>query len=259
MKRALITGASSGFGKEFAYQLAALGYDLFLVARRKAELEKIQSEIVQKYSVDVKISKKDLLLKEDIQTLIKEVGVCELLVNCAGFGFMSDFQDNFDEKEEDMIQLNIRALHLLNKKIGKEMIKAGSGGIINVSSISGFQPVPYFSLYAATKAFVLNYSIGINQELKNHSIHVMALCPGFAETGFYTTEEIKNLKRKTYNIPIFMDIKTIVKKALHAYFRKKVVYVPGIANKIVISSNKFLPRNLKVLLIGKIFKYLKPD
>lgn len=257
MKTALVTGASSGIGKEFAYQLAERGYNLILVARRADLLLAIKKDLSQKFSAEVHVLPHDLLLESHLRALVDEVKECDLLVNCAGFGFMGDFCESDIGKEQDMIALNIKALHFLTKTLGERMAKKGSGGIINVASIAAFQPVPYFSAYAGTKAFVLSYSLGISQELKKQGIHVMVLCPGFASTEFYTQEEINDLKKKTMNLPLFMSPEIIVRKGLKAFFNKNNYYIPGFFNRLVVYINEFTPRVIAMPLTATIFKFLK--
>lgn len=256
MAIAVVTGASSGFGKEFAYQLAEKGYNLHLVARGKDKLEEIKTDISNKYNVEIKISIKDLTEKADVISLVQGVKECDLLINCAGFGFMCDFTTGDLSDEQDMIELNIKSLHYLTKEIGKMMVENKSGGIINVASISAFQPVPYFSVYAATKAFVLNYSLGINKELKKHGIHVMAICPGFAATGFYNKEQLNDLRKKTFKLPIFIEPHVIVRKGIRAFLKKKRFYIPGFINRIVVGMNCAIPRGIATSITANIFKYL---
>src|SRR6266487_2899684 len=170
-RKALVTGASSGIGEEFARQLANKGYDLVLVARRKDRLEKIAAELVTPESV---ISVEKRLGQGDI----------DLLVNNAGFGTRVEFATMPIHRELEELDLNIKALVRLTHAALGNMVQRKRGNIINVGSTGSFQPVPYMSTYAATKAFVLHFSEGVHEEVKKHGVTVTCLCPGYVLTEF---------------------------------------------------------------------------
>ncbi len=188
MKTALITGASSGIGKELARIHASNGGNVVLVARRGAELESLRSELEDKYKVDVSIFQQDLSKEGAAKTVYefcKEKNIeIEYLMNNAGFGGHGNFVDRPLEKDVEMIHLNIQALVELSHLFLQDMKKHKSGKILNTASTAGYLPGPLQATYFATKAFVVSFTKGISHELKPHGITVTALCPGPVKTEF---------------------------------------------------------------------------
>jgi short-subunit dehydrogenase len=188
MKTALITGASSGIGKELAIIHASKGGNLVLVARRVEELELLKSKLEDKYKVEVSIFQQDLSKQDSAKSVY---GFCkqnnieiEYLMNNAGFGGHGNFVDRPMEKDVEMIHLNIQSLVELSHLFLQDMKKRKSGKILNTASTAGFLPGPLQATYFATKAFVVSFSKGISHELKPHGISVTALCPGPVKTEF---------------------------------------------------------------------------
>ena len=182
--KALVTGASSGIGRDMAKYLAKKGYDLILVARRQNLLEEIKSEI---NNVNVEIEVMDISNKENCEFLFKKYPSIDILINNAGFGKFGEFKDIDLETEINMINTNIIAVHILTKLYLQEMVKRDRGYILNVSSIAGILPGgPLMATYYATKAYVVSFTRGIMQELKekNSNVHICALCPGPVKTNF---------------------------------------------------------------------------
>jgi short-subunit dehydrogenase len=188
MKTALITGASSGIGKELARIHASKGGNVVLVARRGAELESLRSELEDKYRVDVSIFQQDLTKEsaaKNVHVFCKEKNIeIEYLMNNAGFGGHGNFVDRPLEKDVEMIHLNIQALVELSHLFLQDMKKRKSGKILNTASTAGYLPGPLQATYFATKAFVVSFTKGISHELKPHGITVTALCPGPVKTEF---------------------------------------------------------------------------
>ena len=188
MKTALITGASSGIGKELARIHASKGGNVVLVARRGAELESLRSELEDKYRVDVSIFQQDLTKEsaaKNVYEFCKEKNIeIEYLMNNAGFGGHGKFVDRPLEKDVEMIHLNIQALVELSHLFLQDMKKRKSGKILNTASTAGYLPGPLQATYFATKAFVVSFTKGISHELKPHGITVTALCPGPVKTEF---------------------------------------------------------------------------
>ena len=168
MKYALVTGASSGIGKEMAYLLAEEKYDLILVARREKLLNEVRDDIVHKYGVDVHVLSIDVSLgyKDIYDYCINRKIVVDILINNAGFGYYGRCLEADEKVYEKMIDLNNKALVALCQLFGKDMAKRHKGHILNVASVAGFMPGPYMSVYYASKAFALNYTLGLRQELK---------------------------------------------------------------------------------------------
>lgn len=185
---ALITGASSGIGKELAIIHASKKRDLVLVARRTEELNSLKEELVNKYGVNVMVLPMDLMEKNSARKVfdyLKENNIeVEYLINNAGLGGYGNFHERDLKKELDMIQLNITSLTELTHLILPEMVKRKTGKILNTASSAGFLPGPLQSVYYATKAYVVSFSQGISQELKNTGVTVSALCPGPVRTEF---------------------------------------------------------------------------
>ncbi len=196
MKTALITGASSGFGKEFAKIFAKDGYNLVITARSTDRLEKIKTQIEMEYGVDVFVVTKDLSLPsapQEIFDFTQQKGVhIDVLVNNAGFGDLGDFAKSDLSRQQQMIDLNISALVKLTHLYLPAMLAKKDGKILNVASVAAFAPGPGMSVYYASKAFVLSFSDALSTELKGTGVTVTALCPGPVNTGFAAAAGFKN-------------------------------------------------------------------
>lgn len=192
MKYILITGASSGIGYEMANELAARGLNLILVARTEAKLQQIQSELINKYGILVQYFATDLSDVNAAKNLYQKVKDENLLVthlvNNAGVGNYGNFTETPLEEELSMIQLNISSLVVLTKLFTQDMVKRKSGRIMNIASLVAFLPMPYFSVYSATKAFVKAFSETLAAELEGTGVIVSSLYPGTVDTGFTTPE-----------------------------------------------------------------------
>lgn len=187
-KIALITGASSGIGKETAFEFAKNKYNLIIVARRLENLNNIKQEIEELHQVNVYVFSMDLSKLDSAEQLFKKVNDAKLkvnvLINNAGFGIYKKFEDSNIEKEEQMLLLNMVTLTKLTKLFIPNMIKKGSGNIINIASTAAYQPVPSLATYAATKAYVMSFSQAIAFELKDKNIVVTVICPGATQSEF---------------------------------------------------------------------------
>jgi hypothetical protein len=240
---ALITGASSGIGLEFAKVFAQNGYDLVLVARSTDKLQKLASELK---NVKTQIISKDLSLptspKEVYDELEAKGILVEVLVNNAGFGDYGFFHETDWSKQAQMIDLNMRALTELTYLFGKKMVARKSGKILQVASSAAFQPGPLMSVYYATKHYVLAFSEGIANEWKDFGVTVTILCPGPTESGFQAgaaMEESKLVKGK--KMPTSADVAKYGYKAL---MRGTVVAVHGMVNWLLAMSVRFVPRGM---------------
>jgi len=185
---ALITGASSGIGKEFAYQLAAVGMNLVLVARREELLDNLADELRHLYRVKILPIAQDLSQADAITTIKIRLAANEvklrLLCNNAAFGHWGRFEDTSEKIYDEMVRVNIVAMVSMCHQFLPELASFPSSAIINVSSPAAFQPVPYMAVYAATKAFVHSFSLAIYEEWRNRGILVQTLVPGPTETEF---------------------------------------------------------------------------
>lgn len=196
MKTALITGASSGFGRHFATLFAQDGYNLVLVARSTDKLNQIKTELEMLYGIDVFVITMDLSAQDSAEkifaaTQAKGISV-DILVNNAGFGDLGDFRHSSLEKQQQMINLNVLTLTKLCHIYLPYMVENKWGKILNVASVAAFAPGPGMSVYYATKAFVLSFSDALATELKGTGVTVTALCPGPVNTGFAAAAGFKN-------------------------------------------------------------------
>ncbi len=187
--RALITGASSGIGRDMARILAEKGFDLILVGRNTERLNLLKAEL----NTNVKLVEMDLSDPENCITLHYENPNIDLLINNAGFGDYGDFALTNLEKELNMINTNITAYHILTKLYLIDMKKINHGHILNVASIAGFMPGPLMSTYYATKSYVVRLSEGIREELKREKskVKISILCPGPVDTNFNNTANVR--------------------------------------------------------------------
>ncbi|HIT91111.1 MAG TPA: SDR family oxidoreductase [Candidatus Merdenecus merdavium] len=253
-KTALITGASSGLGLEFAKIYAKQGYHLVLVARNEGKLYSLKSELEKKYQATVHVFAKDLSLDDSpfdvFDYVLEHHIVIDTLINNAGFGDFGTFAHSDLQKQTDMVHVNVLTLMQLCHLFLKPMIQRGNGNIINMCSIAGFQPGAMMSTYYATKAFVLSFSEAISVELKGTGVSVMALCPGPTKTGFEEKADLgmsglfKNIKNST--------AKEVAEFGYKKMKKKKVVAVHGINNKIIVFGSKILPRKVVRNLVYKI-------
>lgn len=245
--KALITGASSGIGKSFAYELAKKNIDLILVARREENLQQITQEIQDKFHVKVNYVSLDITNLENVEKLIQENQDIDILINNAGFGDSGNFLDTDLDKELKMIDLNIKSLHFLTKKYLQIFSQKNYGYILNVSSLAAFQSGPKMATYYATKAYVLHLSEAINYELKKakKQISITTLCPGPVNTEFNKVANVKfHLKE--------LDPNKVAKKAIIAMFKRKNIIIPSFIEKIGIFFQRFIPRRISLSVVNKI-------
>jgi len=227
---ALVTGASSGIGAEFARLLAARGMHLVLVARRKDRLETLAEELHTRHGTLTEILPFDLADPDSPAELVEEVRrrdrTIELLINNAGFAVVGDVASSSLDEVRKMLQVNIAALTELTYLLLPGMLERRHGAIINMSSVAGFQPVAYMGAYAASKAYVLHFSEALWAELRETGVTVMALCPGVTKTEFFDVAGVSGwLKKQRSHSP-----ERVVRKALKALEKKRSHAVPGIGN-----------------------------
>ncbi len=249
-KTTLITGASSGIGKELAYVYAKNNYDLVLVDRCKENLKKIKQEIEEKSSIKVEIFFMDLSELESADKLYEEVEKknieIEILINNAGFGVYGDFINSGLEEDEGMILLNILTLTKLCKLIAKDMKERKRGNIVNVASTGAFHAVPGLAVYAATKAYILNFSEAIAFELKRYNIFVTTICPGPTKTKFADTAGMSENPFK--NAPTAQELAEFIYKSV---FIRRVCAIHGLKNNLLIFFLRFVPKKLIAAIAKK--------
>lgn len=235
--KALITGASSGIGRDMSRVLAEKGCDLVLVARSKDKLEEIQDELITKYNSKVKIVEMDLSNIDNCKKLYEDNQDIDLLINNAGFGDCGDFTKTSLDKELNMIDTNIKAYHILMKLYLTDMKKNDRGHILNVASIAGFMPGPLMATYYATKSYVVRLSEGVREELKKDksNVKISVLCPGPVDTNF----------NKVANVIFSLKEANSYDVAKYAINHLNKFYiVPGIGVKIARVGVRFIPTNL---------------
>lgn len=238
--KALITGASSGIGREFAKNLSKEGYDLIIVSRDEENLNKLKSEL----NTNVRVIAMDLSDINNCKLLYENVKDedIDLLINNAGFGLFGNFDELDLEKQLNMVDLNVKSVHVLTNLFLKDMIKKDSGKILNVASIAGVMPAgPLMATYYATKAYVLSLTEAIGEELRRRksSVKIYALCPGPVNTNF------NNVAGVQFNIKP-LSAEYVSKYALKKINGKKNVIIPGFINKLVYLSSKIVPNGILV-------------
>ena len=245
--KALITGASSGIGREIALYLSDLGYDIIVVARNELALRDLQREVKTK----VEVISMDLTDRENVWKLheMYKREPIEVLVNDAGFGVHGPVTETDLEKDLDLIDLNITAVHMLTKLFLKDMKKRNLGYILNVSSISGFLSGPLMAEYYASKNFVLSYTKAIKAELKKEGseVHISCLCPGPTKTNFNKTAKVE-FKVKPYSAEY------VAEYGVNKMFEEKTVIVPGFKMKFVHLASKIFPSILTTNVAYEIQK-----
>ena len=235
--KVLITGASSGIGKDMARVMAKKADELVLVARNVEKLEEIKKELEK--DVKIEILSKDLSIEENCKEIHNQVQNVDILINNAGFGDCGNFTKTSLEKDINMIKTNIIAYHILTKLYLTDMKEKNSGKILNVASIAGFMPGPLMATYYATKNYVVKLSEAIREEIKKeHSkVQISILCPGPVETNFNKVANVDFHLREANS----MDV---AKYAIRKLEKGKFYIVPGIDVKIAKFGAKILPTNI---------------
>lgn len=253
-KWALVTGASSGIGAEFARQLAARGMHLVLVARRKELLDELATELHAKHATRCEVVACDLSQPGETASLVAKLdrrGVSvELLVNNAGFGIVGEVDDSDVDRLLEMIRLNVAAVTELTYRLLPAMLQNGHGAIVNLSSLSGFQPVAYMPVYAATKAFVLHFSEALAEEVRSRGITVLAVCPGVTRTAFFDAAGAPGWLQKHRS----HSAERVVRTALWALERRRQVIVIGWWNFLLTLIVRLTPRRRVVKESTRFFR-----
>ena len=246
MPTALITGASAGIGAAFARELASRQTNLFLVARSEEKLQQLAQQLQAQYKIRVDFLVQDLTAPAAAKAVFDAVTqkglTIDLLINNAGFGEYGSFAELDGELQVKMVQLNILALVDLTHQFLPGMQQRRSGSIINMASTAAFQPMPYFSVYAASKAFVLSFSEALWAENRSYGVHVLAVCPGPTETNFFQEagfpQSLADVAAQNYT-----PSEVVVREALQALKKEQSTVVPGaIGNQVIANLHRFLPR-----------------
>lgn len=246
--KALVTGATSGIGLEMARYLASLHCDLILVARNKEKLLDVLKELEQ--ITNVKIVAADLSREskvKELYVLLKNDDI-DILINDAGFGILGEFTDTSLDDELEMIDLNVRAVHILTKLFLKDMKKKNSGYILNVSSMAAFAPGPLMATYYSTKSYIYKLTISLYEELRKEKskVSVSVLCPGHMPTGF-------DKRAGLPEVNVGIKPEKAAKIAIDKMFKKKLVIIPEKGVKFCVFMLRFMP----IKMVGRIMYRLE--
>lgn len=252
---ALVTGASSGLGEEFARQLAAQGCNLVLVARSEGKMNTLAESLRGQYKVQITVIPADLSSSEAVERVIarvKDGGThIDLLVNNAGLGLFENFLDTPLERQMEQVDVNVRSLLTLTHAFTPAMVAARRGGVINIASNAAFQPLAGADVYAASKAFVLFFSEGLSLELAKSKVRVLAACPGPVATKFFANMNPKLQAKQMDQAP------AVVQEILRAFVKGKRVVIPG---KFIVRLGtlgaRLMPRNMILRLAAGTVRQL---
>lgn len=253
-KTALITGASSGIGETFSYELAQRGMNLVLVARSEDKLQKLAAILGERYQVQVTVIGADLSQEgaaAEIYQATKYANLkVDMLINNAAFGNYGRFEQLAEKIQNEQIKVNIAALMNLTYAFLPQMQAQREGVIVNVASMAAFQPTPYMAVYGATKAFVLSFTEALREENRKHGVQIMALCPGATETAFYEVagELSAGIKKRSS--------KQVIATALKGLAANRGYAVDGLGNYLGAQFGRFVPRSVPPRLIARM---TKPD
>ena len=245
--KALITGASSGIGYNMAKYLNSMGYSLVLVARDKEKIQKIQKELSGEVKIVVADLSNESKLKE-LYVLCKNDNI-DILINNAGFGLFGEFTETDLNKELEMIDVNIKAVHILTKLFLKDMKKRNKGYILNVSSAASFQAGPLMATYYATKSYVTKLTLAIYEELRRDksNVHISCLCPGPVNTNFNNVANVQFSMKS-------LSSEYVARYAIDKMFQNKLIIIPGIKMKFTIFFNRLVSNKLAIKIVYKFQK-----
>lgn len=255
---ALITGASSGIGAAFAQTLAVQQVNLVLVARSQERLDQLSHRLQAEYGIQTLVIAQDLTTSNAVENVYRAVEAqgwsIDLLVNNAGFGDYGAFAQRSLSRQLAMINLNIGALVEMTGLYLPQMQQRGFGGIINVTSITAFQPIPYLAVYSASKAFILNFSQALWAENRHTGVKILAVCPGPTRTDFFVTAEMERhptlLKAQTYEDP-----EDVVRQALQALAAGQPTVVTGsLSNQAIVHGSRVVSRQFLLNLLEPRFR-----
>ncbi len=232
-QRALVTGASSGLGVEFARLLAARGINLVISARRRDRLEALAGELRQAHGIEVVVQPADLSTWEGAQQLFDAIQAAglriDILINNAGFGYFGPFLEQSLEQINEMIAVNISALTTLTRLFAEIMSRQHYGHILQVSSFAALQPIPRYSIYSAAKEYVITLTQSLRYELRKTNVSISVVAPGFMPTEFHdVAHHKKSFLMKLLTIP--SDY--VARKAIAGMFKRKMLITPGVVYQI---------------------------
>ena len=237
--KVLITGASSGIGRDLAREFAKLNYDIILVARDKEKLQELNNELLNKYKINVDYINLDLSNRESCIELYNKYSDIDILINNAGLGDFGNFTKTDINKDLNIIDTNITAIHILTKLYLRNMKKRNFGKILNVASIAGFLPGPLMATYYASKNYVVRLSEAIREELKKEksNVKISILCPGPVRTNFNNVANVK------FELNSFSS-EYVAKYTVTKFLKNKFYIVPGFTIKCVEIFSKIIPTQI---------------
>jgi short-subunit dehydrogenase len=249
---ALVTGASSGLGAEFAAQLAARGHDLVLVARSEDRLTALAERLAAEHGVRARVLVQDLAEPDAARRIAGRLAALDLrvglLVNNAGFGTCGRFEDIAPDRDHDQLMVNVVALVDLTHALLPAMLERGAGAVVNVASTAAFQPAPYFAVSGAAKAFVLDFGLALREEYRGRGIRVLTLCPGPVDTPFFDAIGTRDAAvNGTMTTP-----EPVVRAALRALDRNRGYVTPGLGNSLAAHLLPRRPRTLVAALAERV-------
>src|SRR5581483_11145913 len=246
--KAIITGASAGIGEALARRMARAGWDLVLVARRVERLAALEAELERDQKVQVEVIGLDVTEPDAAQKLLEKAGDADVLVNNAGFGKHGAQVELSVAESTGMVRLNCEALTALCAAFLPRFVQRKSGTILNVASVAAFQPIPFFGVYAATKAYVLSLTHALDAEVRRHGVRVLALCPGPVPTEF---QAVANTTMDHAPKLLVVSPEQVAEDALWMIERGKRVWIPGFLMRFLISLEAFVPTSVIVHFAGK--------
>lgn len=252
-KRALITGASKGLGKEVATQLLLHCENLVLLGRDEPALINLKKDLKKNYAGEIDIFVVDLMNNEDLEQVKRFSKPVDLLINNAGLGFVNEFTRMSEENLKSMLLVNNYALTILTHHFANKMLQQSGGQIINISSAAAFLPIPYFSVYSATKSYVLSLSHALDIELKSKGVRVKALTPGGIKTNFhvYAGMDDQQVKKSESMMASAQDT---AKSVISLIQDEQNALTPGAPNKVLQFLSWLLPSGVAAQLAAKTYK-----
>lgn len=248
-KQVLVTGASSGIGIAFSRHLASCGASLIITSRRKERLDQLSQELESEFGTGVTVIPCDLSKPDGARQLFQELQernlIVDILINNAGFGYNGRFEEGDAEMYEQMMQVNMNSLVMLTRLLLPGMLERNRGGILNVASMAGFLPIPWFAIYSASKQFVINFSWSLWRELKHTDIDVNVLCPGPVDTEFFDVAKVDQRKAA------FRGVQTpeeVARRGLSGLVRNRGLTLSKPFLRIPYLASKWLPVKIGLLL-----------
>lgn len=255
-KWAMVTGASSGMGVDFAHLLAERGANLVLVARRSAEMEKLAAELKQLHGVESHVAPLDLSkpgIANELKSRLDAAGiVVSLLVNNAGYGLYGEFLDQPVDRTLNMLQLDVLTLTELSHVFAADMVRRGGGQILLIASVGAYQATPTYAAYCAAKAYVLSLGEALHEELKPKGVTVTTLSPGVTRTGFFNAA---GQTPNSFQRAAMMESRPVAQIGLNALRKGRASIIPGVMNALTtFFITRLVPRFLQPKMAHAVMK-----